>query len=104
MVESCFLHAALRYCGVKVRHVDLNRLIRLAPCEEHGTPRPGDYGYSEGTPPCWEEIDEGSICLDEACENCQATYPLLQERRELGRQVPPLAKKMYREFRKVAEQ
>ena len=86
MAEAAFLHAALAYCDVKVRQVDLNRLIRLLPCEVEGDP---------DCRPCWIEIDEGAIYLTDACNNCQTTYPLLQKRRDLGVQLPNLAKKMY---------
>jgi hypothetical protein len=90
MVEPAFLHAALDYCDVKVGCVDLNRLIRLAPCE---------WGRDADSDACWVEMDVGNLNLDEACENCQTTYPLLLQRRELARHLPNLAKKMYRLFR-----
>ena len=95
-----FEKVAREYCDVKVRQVDLNRLIRLAPCSAEGDPIPGDEGYTDNQPPCWVDIDDGGICLDQACENCQATYPLAQERRRLGVKLPNLAKAMYRAYRK----
>jgi hypothetical protein len=91
-----FEKCAREYCDVKVRQVDLKRLIRLSPCSVEGEPKIYEYGTH---PPCWVEIDEGAICLDEACENCQATYPLAQERRRLGVKLPNLAKKMYATYR-----
>ncbi len=93
-----FEKVAREYCDVKVAHVDLNRLIRLSPCTEEGGARPGDHQY-EYQPPCWTEFDEGAIALDECCENCQTTIPLVEQRRQLGERLPNLAKKMYREFR-----
>ncbi len=95
-----FEKVAREYCDVKVRQVDLNRLIRLCPCSVEGDPIPGDEGYNAYQPACWLDIDEGGICLDEACENCQTTYPLAQERRRLGVKLPNLAKKMYRAYRR----
>jgi len=86
-----FERRAREYCEVKVRAVDLQRLIRLSPCEFNGGP---------DTPWCSIEIDEGSISLDEACKNCQTTYPLLEQRRILGFRIPNLAKAMYAAFRK----
>lgn len=85
-----FEKCAREYCEVKVRTIDLNRLIRLAPCEFEKDP---------DTQPCWWEIDEGAISLDEACENCQTTYLILKQRRILATRVPNLAKAMYRVFR-----
>ena len=86
-----FERCAREYCEVKVRHVDLNRLIRLAPCEFEGDP---------DCRPCWLEIEEGAICLDEACESCQTTHPLVEQRRALGKRIPNLAKAMYATLRK----
>lgn len=93
-----FEKCAREYCEVKVRQVDLNRLIRLLPCLVEGERQPYSDGY-RNAPPCWVDIDEGAICLVEACENCETTYPLLQERRNLGSRMPNLAKKMYAAYR-----
>lgn len=92
-----FEKCAREYCDVKVQHVDLKRLILLLPCQVEGDPIPGESWDNE--PPCWMEIDEGAICLDEACENCQTTRPMVERRRELGKRLPNLAKAMYRAFR-----
>ena len=95
MAEAAFVHAALRYCDVKVQAVDLQRLIRLAPCE---------WGRDVDCEVCWVEMDVGNFFnLDEACENCQMTYPLLEQRRALGKRLPNLAKKMYAAFRNEME-
>ncbi len=94
-----FERRAREYCEVKVRAVDLNRLIRLSPCDVEGERRADGHGGFENTPPCWWDIDEGAISLDEACESCQTTYPLLIQRRLLGLRIPNLAKAMYRQFR-----
>lgn len=95
-----FEKCAREYCEVKVRQVDLNRRIRKLPCEFEGDPVPGDEGYNAYQPACWLDIDRGAICLDEACESCETTYPLLKERRALGPRLPNLAKAMYRAYRK----
>ena len=86
-----FEKAAREYCEVKVRVVDLRRRVAKLPCEWEGDP---------DCRPCWVEYDEGAISLDEACESCQTTRPLVDERRRLAVALPNLAKAMYREFRK----
>ncbi len=93
---------AREYCKVKIKQVDLNRLIRKRPCLVEGDPVPGDEGYNVYQPACWLDIDKGAICLDQACENCEVIYPLLEERRALGPKLPNLAKAMYRAYRKEA--
>lgn len=94
-----FEKCAREYCEVKVQHVGLKRLIWMLPCTEEE--RDGTGRWDEGPPaaPCWHEMDEGAICIEEACENCQKTHPMVERRRELGKQLPNLAKAMYRAFR-----
>lgn len=86
-----FEKLAWEYCEVKVRVVDLRRLVAKLPCEVEGDP---------DCRPCWMEYDEGAITLEECCESCQTTRPLVDERRRLAVALPNLAKKMYAEFRK----
>jgi hypothetical protein len=91
--ETC----AREYCDVKVRHVDLKRLIHKLPCKSENRRR---FSYSEESEnPCWWDYGEGSITLDEACENCQITIPQVKERGHLGKLLPNLAKAMYAAYR-----
>ena len=93
---SEFEKCAREYCDVKVRFLDLQRMMRKLPCEFENGGRYNDEGIEN---PCWLDYREGGITLDEACENCQTTIPQVEERRRLGKLVPNLAKAMYAAYR-----
>ena len=94
---SEFEKCAREYCDVKVRFLNLQRMMRKLPCEFENRSR---YRYDEEPDnPCWLDYRGGCITLDEACENCQTTIPQAKERRRLGKLLPNLAKAIYAAYR-----
>lgn len=90
-----FEKCAREYCEVKIRYNELRRKIWKLPCTEECASSWGDGG----TTPCWYEYRDGGITIEEACENCATSIPMAEERSELGKRLPNLAKAMYRAFR-----